>query len=1448
MPARADITTDGTVGPAVSLAGPDFQIPHDLGTLSGENLFHSFQAFSIHEGESATFAGPGFIRNVISRVTGGEPSTIDGLLRSQVGRADFFFINPAGVFFGPDGQVDVPGAFHVSTADELRFADGSTFSASDPGGSTLTVASPESFGFLSPQPGSILLNGSRLAFAPESRVSLQGGEIAVTGTEAREASIRTEGGTICLSAVGDEPAAVPITGRDTAGTTGTLRIESARVDASGQGGGHIRINAGTAKMREALVAADNTGAGNSDGGVDVRVLGDLTVSEGSRIQSGVHGQGNSGGVRIRSENLSIHQGESESMTGLFSEVEPGAGGDSGGIRVDAAKDVSITGAGAINAGTYGHGDAGSVAVEAENIRIEGQGRSVVYRDMDGFIAGIAAEAGAGSTGNAGAVSVSAAERFSIQNSGAVSAAVSGAGNGAPVEISAKEVVLDGGNSGVLTAILNGSGNVESGSGGDIVIEADEAVRIENGGMVSSFTGSREKAGDIRIRSGRLTVVGAGSGIGNFTGGEGDAGEISMEVDGPVNILEGASIAATSSGPGNGGAVTLRAKELTMDSRDAAAGFTGITASTGSGLTGNAGAVDILVAGLFEIRGWAGILDGTFGEGRAGDVTVQAGDFRIVGAEGGFAGIRSGAFSGSQGNAGKVDVSVKGFMEMQGSAEISSNAHTDSSGDAGSVHVAAGESLELLNGAELSSSTFGEGSGGSVVIRTKSLKMESGALLASSTFGEGSGGSVVIRTKSLILDGGDAVGQTTGITGSAYTGSQGDAGTLDVEVDGRMEIRRGAEISSSTFGQGNAGNITIRAGEARLDAAGAEGRFTGIANSTLPGSEGDAGSVDIKVEGLLEMQREVQIQSSTFSIGNAGKIRIDAGNIRMNSAEAQVTIIGSTAEDGSEGHAGKVEIRVEDSLEMLQGARIGSSTYGKGDAGEIRIHSGAMTLNSEGDEGFFTTVASTAEAGSEGNAGAVDITVDRLLDISGGVSVSTGTFAEGNAGELTIRAGDLAVDGNRTDGQFTGIASIANAGSTGDAGNIDIDVENHLAVRSGAEISSNTYASGNGGVIQIEAGSVRIEGIPGQFTGIASGTGILADGNGGKIDIHVDELLEVFSGGHIASSTLSRGNAGEISIMADAVILDGLNSEEITGITSLAQEDAAGYVGSLSVSADEITLQNGGQISIAAYQMVSEDRLNELPEARIRILADRLHLNHHAKITAESTANVPAGAVEVGGKEFLLQNNSRITTASRDADGGPILLHGDTLILKDSLITTSVEGQAGDGGDITLSGALGNPAKVLVLEGGFVQANTAAEKARGGDIFLDVQAVIAESAQVEIGGFQRQDFQPGTGRNIIQAAAPGGEQGTIDITAPNLDISGSLVNLSTLFADSVQLATDPCRFAGGRRASSLVRAGRGGVPAGPEGPSAVSFDGPRLDRLLHSNGSDLNAQRKKPGLP
>jgi filamentous hemagglutinin family protein len=146
------IRPDGTLGTTVTQSGNVYNITGGTRPGNGPNLFHSFDRFSVGTNDTASFSGPTGIANILSRVTGGQQSIIDGQLQSTIPGANLYLLNPSGVLFGPNASLDVSGSFHVSTADSLRFADGATFSAHMSEKSTLTIAPPAAFGFLGAVP------------------------------------------------------------------------------------------------------------------------------------------------------------------------------------------------------------------------------------------------------------------------------------------------------------------------------------------------------------------------------------------------------------------------------------------------------------------------------------------------------------------------------------------------------------------------------------------------------------------------------------------------------------------------------------------------------------------------------------------------------------------------------------------------------------------------------------------------------------------------------------------------------------------------------------------------------------------------------------------------------------------------------------------------------------------------------------------------------------------------------------------------------------------------------------------------------------------------------------------------------------------------------------------------------------------------------------------------
>ena len=131
--ASAQITPDATL-PNNSVVIPDASgslIEISEGTAIGNNLFHSFQEFSVISNQTVLFNNGLNIDNILTRITGNAISNIDGLMQAN-GTANLFLINPNGIVFGQNASLDIGGSFFGSTANSVTFSDGSEFSAIDP--------------------------------------------------------------------------------------------------------------------------------------------------------------------------------------------------------------------------------------------------------------------------------------------------------------------------------------------------------------------------------------------------------------------------------------------------------------------------------------------------------------------------------------------------------------------------------------------------------------------------------------------------------------------------------------------------------------------------------------------------------------------------------------------------------------------------------------------------------------------------------------------------------------------------------------------------------------------------------------------------------------------------------------------------------------------------------------------------------------------------------------------------------------------------------------------------------------------------------------------------------------------------------------------------------------------------------------------------------------------
>ena len=149
---------DGT-GTNITINGNQFQVDGGSFSEDGKNLFHSFQEFGLSNQEIATFLSSPQVQNILGRVIGGNPSLIDGLLEVVGSNANLYLMNPAGIVFGTNAYLNVPGDFTATTATGIGFGNGNWFNALGVNNYATLVGNPQEFIFDLEESGTIINEG-----------------------------------------------------------------------------------------------------------------------------------------------------------------------------------------------------------------------------------------------------------------------------------------------------------------------------------------------------------------------------------------------------------------------------------------------------------------------------------------------------------------------------------------------------------------------------------------------------------------------------------------------------------------------------------------------------------------------------------------------------------------------------------------------------------------------------------------------------------------------------------------------------------------------------------------------------------------------------------------------------------------------------------------------------------------------------------------------------------------------------------------------------------------------------------------------------------------------------------------------------------------------------------------------------------------------------------------
>ena len=906
--------------------------------------------------------------------------------------------------------------------------------------------------------------------------------------------------------------------------------------------------------------------------------------------------------------------------------------------------------------------------------------------------------------------------------------------------------------------------------------------------------------------------------------------------------------------------------------------------------------------------------------RDGTIAINSRNFELTQNSSLTAGIREGLGSINT-KAGNIEINATRVIDLKDGSIISNLVNSGTTAQGGDINLKTGNLLvksgasiytNILGGgkggnltidandvqiidtskdgqsfSELSTRTDSTGDGGDLTIKTNTLLVQDGAEVSTSIFGEGKGGNLTIDAKDIQLS-----GSFSYLSAEAFSESGGDGGDLKINTN-TLLVQDGAAISSSTYGEGKGGNLTIDAQDIKLigtnkhddnDLLTPTGLFSNpisIDDPQKQKGEGDGGDLSIKTNTLL-VQDGAEVSTSTFGKGKGGNLTIDAQDIKLIGTSKDALFpsgLFSSASFDSTGNAGNLELNTN-TLLVKDGAQVSTGTFAAGNGGKLTVNAQDVQLIGRSFDGKNpSSLRARANRDSTGNAGNLELNTNTLL-VKDGAQVSTGTFAAGNGGKLTVNAQDVQLIGRSKDNKGpSGLRTRANSGSTGNAGDLDLTT-NTLLVKDGAQVSTDTSAAGKGGQLTIHAQDVQLIGRSFDGKGPSSlrsraNTG--STGNAGNLDLTTNTLLAK-DGAQVSTDTSGEGHGGELTIDAQDVQLIGrsFDGKGPSSLRSRANSGSTGNAGNLDLTTNTLLAKDGAQVSTGSsgtgkagdltidaqdVQLIGKskngkgvsglfaraDPNSTMDAGDLSVNTGRLLVSDGAAISAQNFGKGVAGDLKIDADSVQLDNGN-ILADTNSTNGGNIRLKiADLLLTRNgSRISTSVNngGAGGNGGNIDIDAPNGfivsTPnqnnditANAFDGDGGNVSVNTAG-------IFGMITRSREDLVKL-LGTDDPSKLDPGRlETNSITAISQQNPNlsGAVKIDVTNNDSNRESINLPVEVSEPELVSG--CQTSGSENQSRFVVTGRGGLPVNPK--KSFNSNTPQVDWVTPS-GRSKNPDRK-----
>ena len=660
-------------------------------------------------------------------------------------------------------------------------------------------------------------------------------------------------------------------------------------------------------------------------------------------------------------------------------------------------------------------------------------------------------------------------------------------------------------------------------------------------------------------------------------------------------------------------------------------------------------------------------------------------------------------------------------------------------------------------------------------------------------------------------------------------SGGDAGTIKIKnttpnVDGQLnmvgldsqslenEDLLNTRISTATNGGGNAGTISIQLQDIQLDnnskissSSNSQGNG-GRAGSVLLGAGSDSLSIDDDYVKELNINTGSQVNTSTEGLGDAGNVEILAEQINLKTTGS---IASSSNLLGKSGNAGTIMIKT-DTLSLIDsGTTINTSTSGQGIAGNILISVKSLNMDQE------STISSASNSiGKGGDAGKIvigqssydervsigkgfyindegNITPDEAADevqLSNKSTISTSSAGAGKAGNVTLNANLINVrqQSSISSANSSVAEVIYKVDSLSDRNNLNPSVGMAVEVSDAGDGKTHTYIyTGLAWEEKSQLSLSRVDSMD-QLNDLSATPGDTAKvtdaGDGFSknfiytgqnwVEIVSDKTVQVYIANNINSTSLKDAEKGDIveieNAQGDLLETYTYDSEKWVKIQW----------------ADIFDNQTVKAYKVSSLNEINTQRVNEGDRAEVNGVNHFIRTNGKWKDISKAG---DAGKIDIVAEdEVTLFTGGSLNTEAISSGGGQISIHGkESLYLLNGLITASVQKGFGKGGDITTR------SKSVLMNHSGIEAN--AVEGDGGAIFITTEKYIKSD------------------ESSVTATSERGNDGTVKIDAPKVDISKGLVILPTNFLDATKWVKTPCALRSGASVSRLVVEGRDAVP-------------------------------------